>query len=71
MRAVAAEHQRVAVVRLSRRYSAPVIALAPGRFSTVNDLPSFALRLVASTRAMMSVPLPAASGTTMVTLRLG
>ena len=52
-------------------YSAPVMPAAPGRFSTVNDLPNFAVRLVASTRAMMSVPEPAASGTMMVTLRLG
>ena len=43
------------------------MAFAPGRFSTMNDWPSDALRSCATMRAMTSVGPPAAKPTTIFT----
>jgi hypothetical protein len=50
---------------------APTVPPAPGRFSMMNVFPSCRPTWSITTRAMMSLALPAASGTTMVTLRAG
>src|SRR5262249_24308362 len=50
---------------------APTVPPAPGRFSMTNVLPSCRPTWSMTTRAMMSLAMPAASGTTTVTLRAG